>query len=349
MTSLFPFARAGLFRLDPERAHELTLASLQRLPVPAAPAADPILETKVAGLGFPNPIGLAAGFDKNALVPAKMVRLGFGFVEVGSLTPRPQPGNPRPRIFRLPEDRAVVNRLGFNNDGIDKALKRLRRLRFSHGAGRIGINVGANKDSEDRMADYEHGVRLAAPVADYLTVNISSPNTPGLRELQSKDALAELLARSLAAREGRAVPMFVKVAPDLTDKDIADIAEVVLASGIDGMICTNTTISRPDSLRSRAKDEQGGLSGQPLKPLALQTLRAFRQAVGAELPLIGVGGIATADDAYERIRAGASLVQLYTAMVYEGPGLPKRLAKGLARHLRADGFANVAQAVGADA
>ncbi|NEQ32158.1 MAG: dihydroorotate dehydrogenase (quinone), partial [Leptolyngbya sp. SIO4C5] len=197
-------------------------------------------------------------------------------------------------------------------------------------------------------ADYEHGVRFAAPVADYLTVNISSPNTPGLRALQSKDVLAELLGRSLAARGGRLVPLFVKVAPDLTDADIADIAEVALASGVDGLICGNTTISRPETLRAAAREEQGGLSGAPLKPLALETLRAFRQTTGGRLPLIGVGGIASADDVYERIRAGASLVQLYTALVYAGPGLPRRLAKGLAAHLRADGFASLGQAVGAD-
>ncbi|MEE4349006.1 MAG: quinone-dependent dihydroorotate dehydrogenase [Pacificimonas sp.] len=348
MTSLFAAARPLLFRLDPERAHELTLAALKRAPLPDRTVRDPVLETTVAGLGFPNPIGLAAGFDKNAEVPHRMARLGFGFVEVGSLTPRPQAGNPKPRVFRLPQDGAVINRLGFNNDGIEKALKRLRRWRFSHGAARIGINVGANKDPADRIADYENGVTLAAPVADYLTVNISSPNTPGLRDLQSKDALTELLIRCLAARAGRAVPLFVKVAPDLTDRDIADIAEVALATGVDGIICSNTTVSRPDYLSGAARGEQGGLSGAPLKPLALAALKALRQATGAKLPLIGVGGIATADDAYERIRAGASLVQLYSALVYGGPGLPARIAKGLAAHLKADGFANVADAVGAD-
>ena len=348
MPSAFPLIRPLVFRLDAERAHRLTIAALSRAPVPGAPRPDPILASEVAGLRFPTPVGLAAGFDKNAEVPRQMLRIGFGFVEVGTLTPLPQAGNAKPRVFRLAADRGVINRLGFNNDGLDKGLKRLKRLRYHGMPGLVGVNVGANKDSEDRIADYEIGVRAAAPVADYLTINISSPNTPGLRALQSKDALAELLARSLAARDGRAVPVFLKVAPDLTDADVADIAEVALASGVSGLICGNTTISRPDHLTSPQRAETGGLSGAPLAALAMDRLRAFRQATGGALPLIAAGGIASADEAYARIRAGASLVQLYSALVYHGPGLARRIADGLAAHLRADGHTSLSDAVGAE-
>ena len=346
MPSTFPAARALLFRLDAERAHRLTIAALKRMPAKRTRFEDPILETKVAGLGFSNPLGLAAGYDKDAEVPEPLLALGFGFVEVGTLTPRPQEGNPRPRVFRLPEDRAVINRLGFNNGGVEAALRRLRSAGSAPEGGRIGINVGANKDSADRIADYEHGVRLAAPFADYLTVNISSPNTPGLRALQSKDALSELLERVLQARGGRLVPLFVKVAPDLTDIDVSDISDVALASGVEGIVCANTTIARPGHLRSPFAEESGGLSGRPLTAPALERLAAFREATEGRLPLIGVGGISNADEAYARIRAGASLVQLYTALVYGGPGLPRRILRGLARHLRADGFSSVGAAVG---
>ncbi|MBV7257537.1 quinone-dependent dihydroorotate dehydrogenase [Pacificimonas sp. WHA3] len=349
MSSLFTLARPLIFAMDPERAHRATIAALKTGMLPRRDVRDSRLEMTVAGLRVPNPLGMAAGFDKDAEVPGPLLKLGFGFVEVGTLTPLPQSGNPKPRIFRLEADRGVINRLGFNNGGIDQAIKRLRRRAFRHGTGRIGINVGANKDSEDRIGDYVTGVTKAAPVADYLTVNISSPNTPGLRALQSKDALAELLSRTLDARGGRDLPMFVKVAPDLTDADVADIAEVAAASGINGIIVSNTTIDRPASLRSDRADEIGGLSGQPLIALALRRLKDFRQALGPDMPLIGVGGISNADDAYARIRAGASLIQLYSAMVYEGPGLPRRILKGLVSHLNADGIARISDAVGADA
>ncbi|MGB7405469.1 MAG: quinone-dependent dihydroorotate dehydrogenase [Pacificimonas sp.] len=353
MAAAFGLIRPLLFQLDPERAHDLTIAALEKGFVPGKPHDDPVLRTTVAGLNFRNPIGLAAGFDKDARAPRNLIGLGFGFVEVGTLTPRPQPGNPKPRIFRLPEDRAVINRLGFNNGGIDEAIKRLRK-RHWEGAGQmagglIGINVGANKDSTDRIADYEIGVRKAAPIADYLTINISSPNTPGLRDLQSRDALAELIGRSLAARDGRTVPLFVKVAPDLTDREIADIAEVAIAGGIDALIVSNTTVDRRENLSGEAKTEAGGLSGQPLKEKAHDRLVAFREAVGTSLPLIAAGGIASGVDAYARIRAGASLIQLYTAMIYAGPGLPARIAKDLSALLKVDGFASVAEAVGVDA
>jgi dihydroorotate dehydrogenase len=275
-----------------------------------------VLVVRVAGLHFPNPIGLAAGFDKNARVYDRMLGLGFGFAEVGTLTPLPQAGNPKPRLFRLEEDRAVINRLGFNNGGQQAALD---RLRGRSPGGIVGVNIGANKDSVDRIADYRAGARAMAPVADYLTVNISSPNTPGLRALQDPAALDELLAAVVEERGGSGPPIFLKLAPDLEVADVDDISRVAIARGIDGLIISNTTVTRPP-LRSRHAGEGGGLSGAPLKALALQRLRDFRTATGGAIPLIAAGGIASGEDAYQRIRAGASLVQLYTALVYEGPG-----------------------------
>jgi dihydroorotate dehydrogenase len=293
-------------------------------------------------LRFPNPVGLAAGFDKDAEAFGPMLSLGFGFVEVGTVTPRPQPGNPRPRLFRLEEDEAVINRMGFNNQGHAAALK---RLQSRWGNGIIGVNIGANKDSPDPIADYVAGVRTMAPVADYLTINISSPNTPGLRQLQDRGALDALLS---AVREtGAGKPLFLKVAPDLEPGDPDRIVRAATANGIAALIVANTTISRPP-LKSRLAAEVGGLSGAPLKPLALDALRAFRSASGGEIPLVGVGGIASADDAWERIRAGASLVQLYTAMVYQGPGVVRRIVCGLEARLRREGFANIAEAVGSE-
>jgi dihydroorotate dehydrogenase len=296
---------------------------------------------RVAGLDFPNPVGLAAGFDKNAQVYDRLA--GFGFAEVGTLTPLPQAGNPKPRLFRLAEDRAVINRLGFNNGGQAAALERLRR----RGPGLVGVNIGANKDSADRIADYRIGVRAMAAVADYLTVNISSPNTPGLRALQDPAALDDLLSAVMAERGEGGPPVFLKLAPDLERADVDDIARVSIERGIDGLIVSNTTITRPP-LRSRHAGEQGGLSGAPLKALALQRLRDFRAATGGAVPLIAVGGVASGTDAYERIRAGASLVQLYTALVYEGPGLARRMTRELKALLRRDGFATIAQAIGTE-
>ena len=306
-----------------------------------APERDPVLTTSVAGLSFSNPIGLAAGFDKDAQVPAQMFGFGFGFVEVGTLTPLPQAGNPRPRLFRLAEDRAVINRLGFNNGGQCTAIARLAQL--NRRAGPIGVNIGANKDSVDRIADYVTGARDCAAVADYLTVNISSPNTPGLRALQSAEALSELLAGVLPC----AKPVFLKVAPDLEPAEIDAIARVAMDSGVSALIVSNTTVSRPP-LRSRYAGETGGLSGAPLAALALDRLRAFRSATGDGLPLVSAGGIDSAEAAYARIRAGASLVQLYSALVYEGPGLARRVAGGLAALLRRDGLSTVADAVGVE-
>jgi dihydroorotate dehydrogenase len=338
---LYPFIRPLAFALDAETAHRLTVKVLRLMPPRRPPDFPSSLRSRVAGIDFPTPVGLAAGFDKDAEVPEQMLSLGFGFVEVGTLTPRPQDGNPKPRLFRLRKDRAVINRLGFNNGGQPAAYGRLQLdMRLP---GIIGVNVGANKDSEDRVADYASGVRAMAPVANYLTINISSPNTPGLRGLQEKGALEELLA---AVREVRSkAPIFLKVAPDLVDGDPERIVRAAIDHGINAIIVSNTTVSRPP-LKSRNADEVGGLSGAPLKALALDALRKFRSASGGEMPLIGAGGIASAEDAWERIRAGASLIQLYTAMVYEGPGIAARIARGLAQHLKREGFANIAEAVG---
>lgn len=342
--ALYSFVRPLFFTLDAERAHHFSLAALALLPGGEPPSPDPMLSIAVAGLDFPNPVGLAAGYDKDAKIPDQLLQLGFGFVEVGTLTPLPQAGNPKPRLFRLAEDHAVINRMGFNNGGHHAAHARLARRKRR---GIIGVNIGANKDSTDRIADYVSGVRMMADVADYLTINISSPNTPGLRALQDKAALEELLARVMAARGLDIPPVFLKVAPDLTPTDIDDITAVAITQKIDALIISNTTISR-QKLRSAHAKEAGGLSGEPLKSLALERLRDFRKASGGALPLVGVGGIATAEDAYARIRAGASLVQLYSALVYAGPGLARQIANGLKTLLKRDGFANVAQAIGAE-
>lgn len=356
--ALYPLLRPLIFRLDAEKAHEATLAALKVMPA-RAPSSPAPLAISLAGLSFPNPVGLAAGFDKNGEVPDAMLGLGFGFVEVGTLTPHPQHGNPRPRLFRLAEDRAVINRFGFNNRGQQDALARLGGRDRSRGL--LGVNIGANKDAADRIADYADGVRRMSAVADYLTVNISSPNTPGLRQLQDEGALRELLAavrdarapdgppRSAAAHVPRTSgpPIFLKVAPDLGAQEPQQIVRAALDHGIDALIVSNTTISRPP-LGSAHAQETGGLSGAPLKALALDALRRFRRASGGQLPLIGVGGIATADDAWERIRAGASLIQLYSAMVYEGPGIARRIVNGLAQHVEQAGFTSIAEAIGTE-
>jgi dihydroorotate dehydrogenase len=340
---LYPLIRPLVFALDAERAHAMTIGALKLMPVRRPPDFPTSLKTRVAGVDFDTPVGLAAGFDKDAEVPAQMLSLGFGFVEVGTLTPQPQAGNLRPRLFRLKEDRAVINRLGFNNHGQPAAFKRLTECSHMHRV--IGVNVGANKDSRDWVGDYVRGVQAMAPVARYLTINISSPNTPGLRGLQDGGALEELLAAVRQADVGK--PIFLKVAPDLADGDPQRIVRAAIDHEIDAIIVSNTTVSRP-SLKSCFASETGGLSGAPLKRLALDALRRFRRAGGGEIPLIGVGGIASAGDAWERIRAGASLVQLYTAMVYQGPGIARRIALGLADRLKREGFANIADAVGSE-
>ncbi|SNT28574.1 quinone-dependent dihydroorotate dehydrogenase [Sphingopyxis indica] len=336
-----PFVHAS----DGEAAHDLTLAALQPLPRARRALTSPALATELAGIAFPNPVGLAPGFDKDARVAHAMPHFGFGFVEVGTLTPLPQAGNPRPRLFRLVEDRAIINRMGFNNGGQESAAERIVRLRRYGLPVPLGINIGANKDSADRIADYAKGAAAMAPLADYLTVNISSPNTPGLRALQDRGALEALLDGVAAAQGDLAKPVFLKVAPDLEPADIDDIVAVAIDKGLAAIIVSNTTVERP-ALASRHAGEAGGLSGAPLASLALQRLRDFRAASGGRVPLIGVGGIATAGQAWDRIRAGASLVQLYSAMVYEGPGLAARIARGLEELAARDGFARVSDAVG---
>lgn len=338
---LFRLARPMLFGLDPELAHRATISALRLMP-DLSPRFDPRLTVNVAGLAFPSPIGLAAGFDKDAEVPDAMLGLGFGFVEVGTITPQPQAGNPKPRLFRLAEDEGVINRMGFNNGGQAAALARLagRRRR-----GIVGINIGANKDSVDRIADYVTGVRSMAPHADYITVNISSPNTPGLRGLQDKGALGELLEAVMTVRT---VPVFLKVAPDLDTQAIDDIVAVTIERGVDALIVGNTTVSRPP-LHSKWQSEAGGLSGAPLKALAMGKLKAFRSASGGQMTLIAAGGIDSAEEAYARIRAGASLMQIYSALVYHGPGLAKMIARGLAALLERDGLDHIGDAVGLDA
>ncbi|MEA3049167.1 MAG: dihydroorotate dehydrogenase [Sphingomonadales bacterium] len=362
---LYRLVRPLIFTLDAERAHRLTIAALRvlkpRLPQPT----DPVLGIRVAGIDFPNPIGLAAGFDKDGEVFEQMLGFGFGFVEVGTLTPRPQSGNSRPRLFRLEEDRAVINRMGFNNGGLARLEARrtarrpplrevefkLRELEFKLSGrkpGWVGFNIGANKDSSDRVADYVEAVSRIGPCATYIAINVSSPNTPGLRALQDKGALDELLAAVVEARGDEGPPLFLKVAPDLEPGDVDNIVEVSLRRRLDALIVSNTTVSRP-ALRSRFAAEAGGLSGRPLKSLALERLRDFRKASGGEIPLVAVGGIESGTDAYERIRAGASLVQLYTALVYEGPGLARRIARELKALLLRDGFARLDEAVGSAA
>ena len=342
---LYPLIRPLAFALDPERAHRLAIRAIKLTPLRRPPDFPSSLRTRIAGLDFPTPVGLAAGFDKDAEIPEQMLSLGFGFVEIGTITPRPQEGNARPRLFRLRQDRAVINRMGFNNKGQPSAYGRLIECR--HMRGIIGVNIGANKDSKDRIADYASGVRAMAPLARYLTINISSPNTPGLRQLQDEGALDALLSAVNEARPKNGPPIFLKVAPDLGEGEPDQIVRVAIQHGVDAIIIGNTTVSRPP-LRSRHAQEQGGLSGAPLKVLALKALREFRAACGGEIPLIGVGGISTADDAWERIRAGAGLVQLYTAMVYDGPGIARRIALGLAQRLKREGYANIAEAVGTE-
>lgn len=335
-------------RLDPETAHGLALRALRLgLGPRPGPVTSPRLATSLAGLSLPNPIGLAAGFDKNAEAVPPLLRAGFGFIEVGAATPEPQPGNPRPRLFRLAEDRAVINRFGFNNDGAAAIAARLARPRP---AGIVGLNLGANKTSRDRAADYVTVLAETGPFIDFATVNVSSPNTERLRELQGHDALAALLAGVMAANAAlaRPLPVFLKIAPDLEDAELVDIAELALTSGIAGIVATNTTITRP-GLRSRHRDEAGGLSGRPLFERSTRVLARLYRLTEGRLPLVGVGGIATAEDAYAKICAGASAVQLYTALVYAGIGLVPRLARGLDSLLARDGFSTMTDAVGIDA
>ena len=351
MSLLHTLGARALRALDPETAHEATLAALRAGLGPRAPAhADPVLATDLAGLRLANPIGLAPGFDKNAAVPRALLQAGFGFVECGTVTPRPQAGNPRPRLFRLPEDLAVVNRMGFNNAGLEAFAVGLAARGLG---GVVGANVGANKDSGDRVRDYVTGLRRLWPLADYFALNVSSPNTPGLRDLQAKAALADLLGAVAEARRHLATtpagdrPVFLKVAPDLAPGDVGDIVDAALAFGLEGLIVSNTTIARPESLLGAHRGEAGGLSGAPLFGPSTALLRDFHAAAAGRLSLIGVGGVGSARDAYAKILAGANAVQLYTALIYRGPGLVDRLRRELAALLRSDGFASVNDAVGA--
>jgi dihydroorotate dehydrogenase len=346
MAAWYSFADLFLSRLDAETAHGLALRALKTGLLPSDRRADvPSLSVRVWGRTLPNPVGLAAGFDKNAEVPDAMLDLGFGLVEIGSVTPKPQEGNPRPRLFRLPEDRGVINRMGFPGQGLDAVRSRLAtRPR----RGFVGVNVGANKDSTDRAADYVVGCAALLPYADYLVCNVSSPNTPGLRNLQGRAQLADLLKRVQDAIAAKPVPLLVKIAPDATDDDLDDIVAVCRELRMDGIIVGNTTLSRPPTLVSPRREEAGGLSGPPLMALSTEVLRRTAQRSEKQFPLVGCGGIASGADAYAKIRAGATLVQLYSMMVYDGPPLIRRIKDELAALLARDGFATVAGAVGAD-
>jgi dihydroorotate dehydrogenase len=347
---MVPLARC----LDPERAHRLAILALKfgLLPRERRIASDPILRTKVIGLEFPNPIGLAAGFDKSAEASAPLLGLGCGFIEIGTLTPRPQAGNPKPRVFRLAQDQAAINRYGFNNDGLDIGLDRLRNRDRSTGI--VGINVGINKDSTDQFGDFAMAIERSAPLADYLTVNVSSPNTPGLRDLQAADQLDILLkavidARDAGSARGEYPPLLLKIAPDLTREMVGEIVDIAVDRGVSGIIVANTTSSRPNDLASASQDEVGGLSGAPLFELSTRVLAWAYIAAAGRLPIIGAGGVDGPESAYAKLRAGASLVQLYTALIYKGPGLFRATAEGLADRLRSDGHSNVADVIGIDA
>jgi dihydroorotate dehydrogenase len=340
--------------LPPERAHDLAIAALKRGLGPKLAGDDPdSLKLRAFGRDLANPVGLAAGFDKDAAAIGGLLDLGFGFVEVGTVTPEPQPGNPKPRIFRLPADRAIVNRLGFNSRGLDVADANLGRYRRTGGRGVVGVNLGMNKSSQDPLADYEAGLRRLSRYADYVTINVSSPNTPGLRALQGKDALAELLGHLQAVRRelmADAPPaLMLKIAPDLSAQDRADIAEVALERKLDGLIVSNTTVARPDGLASPARAETGGLSGRPLFQPSTEMLAEMTRRTEGRLTMVGVGGVSSGADAYAKIRAGATLVQLYTALIYDGPAAVARIKCELAALLVRDGFATLAEARGLDA
>ncbi|NVO15897.1 MAG: quinone-dependent dihydroorotate dehydrogenase [Rhodoplanes sp.] len=355
---LYNLVRPALRLIDPEQAHRLAIVTLKRgLLRPTAAADDPILATRVWDLDFPNPIGLGAGFDKHAEVIDAMFGFGFGFVEAGTVTPQPQPGNTGQRLFRLDEDEAVINRFGFNSEGLDAFAERLK-ARHAAGAhprrGIVGANIGKNRTTEDAAADYETCIAAVAPLCDYVVVNVSSPNTPGLRGLQARAPIEALVGRVLIARnraaEGlrRPPPLLLKVGPDLDEDQIRDIAEVVVDTGVDGLIVGNTTVTRPPSLRSPWRDAEGGLSGRPLMGLATECLRSMYRHTDGKVPIIGCGGVSSGEDAYAKIRAGAALVQLYSALVFNGPGFAVTIKRDLAALLRRDGFASVADAVGAD-
>jgi dihydroorotate dehydrogenase len=334
--------------LPAETAHRAALRGLKAGFGPkAATAPDPVLRTAMGGIELPHPVGLAAGFDKNAEVPDALLRAGFSFVEVGGVTPLPQPGNPQPRLFRLREDQAVINRMGFNNEGLDAMKARLEARQENPAPGVVGVNLGANKESQDRAGDYAILLKALSGLADFFTLNVSSPNTPGLRGLQTGAALDDLLKKVNDVRW--AEPVFIKIAPDIEDADVDAILAAIRAHNLSGLIVSNTTTQRPNTLQNGHREEVGGLSGKPLFERSTAVLRAFRKAAGPDLPIIGVGGVDSAETAYAKIRAGANAVQLYTALVYQGPGLAVRIRDGLADLLKRDGYERLTDAVGVDA
>lgn len=348
---MYSFVRPFLFMMPPELAHRATIEMLHKGQIPCSrQIVDPRLEVKLWGKTFSNPIGMAAGFDKNAKAYTALLKLNFGFVEVGTITPKAQPGNPRPRMFRLVEDKAVINRLGFNNEGKDAAHDRLKNRDRSKGI--VGINIGKNRDTVEAVEDYLIGLRTFYPIADYITVNISSPNTEGLRALQQRDALRSLVTmlkteqKQLQAQHHLNVPILVKLAPDLTDAELEQIVDVAMECNVEGLILTNTTIIRPSTLRDKHKSETGGLSGQPLKTKALEVTRKIYRLTNGRLPLIGVGGISSAQDAIERMEAGASLIQLYTGLIYEGPELIPDILNGMLSYLEQQGLQSVTELTG---
>ena len=350
IAGLFPLARPILHGLDAEAAHDLTLQALALMPARRPPPDDPRLTIDLFGRRFPNPVGLAAGFDKGARVPDAMLELGFGFVEVGGVVPKAQPGNPRPRVFRLPADRAVINRFGLNSEGLEVVRARLAARRGQPGI--VGANIGANKDSADRLADYAACTRALAPLVDFLTVNVSSPNTPGLRDLQGEAFLDELLANVVAARDeaGATATILLKIAPDLDLAALDAIVTTAIRRGVQGLVVSNTTIARPDTLKETTLAAQaGGLSGRPLFTASTRMLAEAFLRVENRFPLVGVGGVDSAVAAWTKIRAGASLIQLYSALVYEGPGLIGHIKKGLAERLRAEAATSLAPVIGRDA
>lgn len=356
MSAFDDLARRTLHLFPPETAHNLAIGALRAGLVPARETlSSPLLAQQVAGLSFPNPVGLAAGFDKNAEAADALFRQGFGFVETGTVTPRPQPGNPHPRLFRLTAQEAIINRMGFNNHGLEAFTTNLRCVRRPSAGGILGANIGANKDSEDVIADYVTGLRGVYGLCDYVTVNISSPNTPGLRDWQAADSLRRLLDALLNARaelaqeQGATQPLFVKLAPDLAEEELDGLAALALDYALDGLILTNTTLDRP-ALADEPPHyhETGGLSGRPLMPRSTALLRGMYQRLQGRIPLIGVGGIASAEDAWGKITAGAALIQLYSALIYQGFGLVEAIAKGLEEKMKAQGFSSLAAAVGSD-
>lgn len=344
MSSLFPLLRPLLHAFDAEDAHQLTINGLALLPKRQPPTDDPRLRQQIAGLDFPNPVGIAAGFDKNAQAMDAMLGLGFGFAEIGTVTPLPQMGNPRPRLFRLPRDKAVINRFGFNNDGMMVVTERLKAR--AHRPGLVGINIGANKDASDRTQDYVTGIKQFAALASYFTVNISSPNTPGLRDLQHEAALDDLLARVVEARDqagcAHPPPLFLKIAPDLDQTGLDQITQTATKRKIDGLIVSNTTLARPALKETQLAQESGGLSGAPLFARSTRILAEVYQRIGNTMPLIGVGGIRDAETALAKIEAGASLIQLYSALVYEGPALLDTIKQGLVARLEKEGHQSLA-------